>query len=70
MGIFKCLHKYKIIAKSNAIRMVEPGIWERLCKCECEKCGKIEELWIDSASVTGYLEDVSKFVRLEWEKGL
>ena len=65
-----CVHKYKVVAKSNVIREVyeRRGLWERLCICECERCGKREEQWIESDSVTSCWEDVRDFVRLEWEK--
>ena len=65
-----CVHKYKVVAKSNIVRQFfdRRGYWERLCKCECERCGKIEEQWIERDSVTGPRENKSKLVTLEWKK--
>lgn len=71
MAIFKhCVHKYKVVAKSNIIREMyeRHGYWERLCKCECERCGKIEEQWIESDSVTACWESPYNFTRINWEK--
>ena len=63
----KCNHKFNIIAKSNVIQMVEPGKWDRLCKCRCMRCGVTDDQWFPSYDVTSYFEDISKFVILEWE---
>lgn len=45
--------KYKIILRSNIIQYDDMGYPLRLCIHLCEKCGKIEQVWIDTTEQDG-----------------
>ena len=63
----KCTHQYKVTDRSNAIQVDQMGYPLQLCVCECEKCGKIEQQWIDAP--TDILKDMAKngYVRVKWD---
>ena len=43
----KCKHDYKIKSKSNTLQLDDMGYPLRLFICECSKCGKSKQQWID-----------------------
>ena len=51
-GIFsifkKCHHNYEIKERTKFIQQDEMGYPLRLCVVKCSKCGKTEELWLDT----------------------
>ncbi len=50
MGLFKkmCSHNYVVKERSNALQQDEMGYPLRLCICQCSKCGKSEQKWLDT----------------------
>ena len=50
MGLFKkvCLHNYVVKERSNTLQQDEMGYLLRLCICQCSKCGKSEQKWLDT----------------------
>ena len=50
MGLFKkmCSHDYVVKERSNALQQDEMGYPLRLCICQCYKCGKSEQQWLDT----------------------
>lgn len=42
-----CEHDYKVVQRSNAIQLDDMGYPLRLFLCECTKCGKSIQQWID-----------------------
>lgn len=50
MGLFKkmCSHEYEITKRSNALQQDEMGYPLRLCICQCSKCGKSKQQWLDT----------------------
>ena len=43
----KCEHKYKIYQKSNMLQQDSMGYPLRLFICQCKKCGKYKQIWMD-----------------------
>lgn len=64
----KCSHRYKILYKSNVIRIDKPGYIDRLCYCKCRRCGKERLMWVDSIQCTDSTEDINGFVTIKWEE--
>ena len=62
-----CHHDWNIVKKSNVIQLDEMGYPLRLCICQCSKCGKSEQQWIDVN--TSVLDEIvsGKSVVLKWE---
>lgn len=50
MGLFKktCSHNYVVKERSNALQQDEMGYPLRLCICQCSKCGKSTQQWLDT----------------------
>ena len=47
--LFKeCSHKWDIKERTKFIQQDEMGYPLRLCIVECPKCGKTQELWLDT----------------------
>lgn len=43
-----CSHNWKLKERSNVIQFDDMGYPLRLFICECSKCGRVEQMWIDS----------------------
>jgi hypothetical protein len=67
MGFFKCRHQFKVIEKSNALQQDSMGYPLRLCIVECNKCGKSEQMWIDTNVEALEEVDNGKSFILKWE---
>lgn len=69
MGLFRkrCSHDYKITDRSNALQLDEMGYPLRLCICKCEKCGKSEQQWIDTAERALDEVDSGKSFIVKWK---
>lgn len=70
MRIFRksCFHDYKITERSNALQLDEMGYPLRLCICQCVKCGKSEQQWLDTAeSALDEVDSGESFI-VKWEK--
>lgn len=70
MRLFKkvCSHNYKITERSNALQLDERGYPLRLCICQCGKCGKSEQQWIDTAETALDELDSGKSFIVKWER--
>lgn len=63
----KCIHTMKIIQKSNVLQQDEMGYPLRLCICQCSKCGKSEQMWIDVSKECLEELKTGESVLLEWK---
>lgn len=66
MGLFRCKHDYRVISMSNVLDINNFGAVTRLCRCECEKCGKTINEWCDVSVTTIRELDNGKSVLAEW----
>ena len=68
MRLFKCNHRWRVAYVSNALQQDYLDYPLRLCICECSKCGKSDQQWIDvSEKCLDELETGKSFL-LEWRK--
>lgn len=44
-------HKWQLKERSNVIQFDTLGYPLRLCICQCEKCKKTKQMWLDSSKV-------------------
>lgn len=71
MGLFKktmCNHDWKIIERSNVIQQDNMGYPLRLCIWQCSKCGKSDQVWLDTSEEALKELDTGESVLLEWHK--
>lgn len=69
MGLFnkKCLHNYQVTKRSNALQQDEMGYPLRLCIVKCSKCGKTDQMWLDTdESALDEIKSGKSFL-VEWE---
>lgn len=68
MGLFRCTHEWVVTETSNAIQQDIMGYPLMLCVCECKKCGKTDQQWIDVG--ISYLDKVKRgdCFLLEWNR--
>ncbi len=43
----KCKHVWRVVERSNVLQLDDMGYPLRLFIVKCEKCGKIDQQWID-----------------------
>ena len=67
--MFKCRnHKWVVTERSNALQCDSMGYPVRLCICECSKCHKTEQFWLDTdLSAIKEIESGKSFL-LKWER--
>lgn len=68
MRLFKCNHKWQITEASNIIQQDSMGYPLRLFICECSKCGKSEQQWIDVSEKCLDKLKTGELCLLEWRK--
>ena len=71
MGLFKkmmCNHDWKITERSNVIQQDNMGYPLRLCIWQCSKCGKSDQVWLDTSEEVLKELDTGESVLLEWHK--
>ena len=63
----RCIHKWRIFGKSNALQTDHDGYPLRLCIMECDYCGDTRQNWIDvPLEETKELETGESFL-VEWK---
>lgn len=65
---FLCNHDWHITEASNVLQLDNMGYPLRLFICECSKCGKSEQRWIDVSENTLKELDTGESVLLKWRK--
>lgn len=71
MGLFKkimCNHDWEITERSNVIQQDDMGYPLRLCIWKCSKCGKSEQVWLDTSEEALKELETEESVLLEWHK--
>ena len=74
MGLFSifkkkvCNHDWKITERSNVIQQDNMGYPLRLCIWQCSKCGKSDQVWLDTSEEALKELDTGESVLLEWYK--
>ena len=66
--VLKCRnHKWVVTERSNVLQCDSMGYPVRLCICECSKCHKAEQFWLDTdLSAIKEIESGKSFL-LKWE---
>lgn len=67
MRLFECSHNWVIHKRSNVIQQDDMGYPLRLFICQCSKCGKYEQQWIDVSEKELEELKTGKSVLLEWK---
>ena len=49
MSLFRCKHRLEVVERSNALQQDLMGYPLRLCILKCNKCGKLEQQWLDTS---------------------
>lgn len=61
-------HDWKVTERSNTIQQDDMGYPLRLCIVTCKRCGKSDQMWLDTdISALNEVEN-GKLVLLEWEQ--
>lgn len=61
-------HDWEVTERSNIIQQDDMGYPLRLCIVTCKRCGKSDQIWLDTnISAIQEIEN-GKSVLLEWEK--
>ncbi len=61
-------HGFKIVERSNVLQQDSMGYPLRLCICQCTKCRKTEQQWLDTSEEALQELDDGRSVLLEWTK--
>lgn len=69
MRLFKkeCSHTWQITERSNVLQLDWMGYPLRLFLCQCSKCGKYDQQWIDVPLKELEELETGKSVLLKWE---
>lgn len=67
MILFGCSHNWVVHKRSNVIQQDDIGYPLRLFICQCSKCGKYEQQWIDVSEKELEELKTGKSVLLEWK---
>lgn len=64
---FKCNHNWKVAERSNAIQQDNMGYPLRLCIVKCNKCGVIDQQWLDTDESALHEVKEGKSFILKWQ---